>query len=517
MLRYPLRLPVRKNREQRVRAVSQLLTAMLATPTAIDSIDVSENASPVGLSPAFSVSMGILAFYSSAVFFPSALQAGQRYAKMKVLSSYESPIVYGSATASVVTNAFFNWPAYCDIWGNHDSFLEWCRDAAKAFCENPGRHAFAFVASAGTILPFWYVSLKDNIGWNIFVSTAAIANIPVFYCGSEIFFEVMAYAEVEWLRLQCCLLLYAIACQDVTGIKQSIEHNQLKSLLVRHFLQLADDFRMASDEEKNNFVSFLLSAADDERLLGDLLNRQANNEMLPHYHNPIRESYILIGLKFFVLGGLGMLQNFGHVVEAYQSGAEYHFVVGVIFALSNLLPGLGYTVKGIMGFGLVELFVELFLGKKTQQATSCLYTMVMLIVLTGVRMAYVFSGMSGDQLNYDSALYCSRGKYMLFASILGFLANIGTALVFNAPQVEIKLKEIQHTKPTTLAEGQFRECQKQLDEWVEVTRRLPLSDIDVLMNQSKIGDVMSTFFSGAKSEKSVAGVTYSPLANRDNV
>ena len=75
MPRYPLRLPVRKNRGQRVRAESQLLTAILATPEAINAIDVSENASPVGLSLAFSVSMVLLAFYSSAVFFPSALSA----------------------------------------------------------------------------------------------------------------------------------------------------------------------------------------------------------------------------------------------------------------------------------------------------------------------------------------------------------------------------------------------------------------------------------------------------------
>lgn len=458
-----------------------LLEIALAISEKIKDAEVDE---PSELNQTFAVSMCVLSLYSSAVFFPSAVQAGERYAEM-IPKHARSVIAYGGGTASVVTNTFFNWSSFCEIWQGDVSFLLWCSDALKAFLSNPIQHMFALLNSAGTILPFWYISLTDDMGWNFFVTTAALANIPVFYYGSEVFFEVITYAEMVRFALQLQWLLASITCRDRAEINKRIELTRIKSLLITHFLKLADDFRMASDHQKTLFTDYISSSESNEALFAKLLE-VSDSIALPDYHNPIREDYVLLFLKYFVLGGLGMLQNFGHAVEAYRFGAQYHWSAGAFCLLFNLLPGLGYTIKGIMGYGLLEL---LFSKTPPSDTARTSYFSMMTFFLVIARVCYLLSGLSGDELNYQSVLFFNREETLL-ALIIGIFSNIGTALVFNAPQCEVKLQELSQPKPLRSNDR----YQKQLDAIVHDVRTLPLEVIEVMVNHPKTEGAMQRFF-----------------------
>jgi len=436
------------------------------------------------LNQTFAVSMCVLSLYSSAVFFPSAVQAGERYAEM-LPKNARSVIAYVAGTSSVVTNTFFNWSSFCEIWQSHASFSLWCSDALKAFLSNPIQHMFALLNSAGTILPFWYISLTDDMGWNFFVTTAALANIPVFYYGSEVFFEVIKYAEMVRFALQLQWLLASITCRDRTEINKSIELTRIKSLLIAHFLKLADNFRMASGDEKTPFTLNISSSDSNEELFIRLLE-ESSQPILSNYYNPIREDYVLLFLKYFVFGGLGMLQNFGHSVEAYQFGAQYHWSAGAFCLLFNLLPGLGYTIKGIMGNGIVEL---LFSKTPTSDTARTSYFSMTTFFLVIARVCYLFSGLSGDELNYQSVLFFNK-ELTLLALIMGICSNIGTALVFNAPQCEVKLQELSQPKPLTTNDR----YQKRLDAIVHDVRTLPLEVIEVMVDHPKTERAMHSFF-----------------------
>ncbi|MES2205017.1 MAG: hypothetical protein V4496_07360 [Pseudomonadota bacterium] len=452
-----------------------------------------ENVSQKCKSYAFTAVVVLVAFYGSIVFFPSALQADQRYAEMSP-DWLKSTIIWGGAVAAVVTNTFFDASIYSDIFKNHNSFLQWCWYEAKDIYEKPIRNFLALLASAATILPFWYVSLTNDIVWNVFVSTAAATNIPVFYGALDMFLEVLAYAEVERFKLWCQWLLNGLFCCDLKKINDAIEYTKIKSLVIAHFLELADDFYLASDEQKQKFISLLEDAKNDEDRLSILLgNYPKSEEVLPHYHNFVRENTFLSIIKS-ILGLMGLLQNFGHVIESYKFGAQYHPYLGAVCALLNLLIGLAFTFSGMIQPG----FLEVLFNKKPKKNKSCgdYFTRDNFFAVL-VLACFVCSGMSGDQLNYDSALYVGADESLAYT--IGILSGIGTALVFNLPQGIKQLWEMQLPKPLS----SFDTYQKRLNEMVGETRNLPLKTIEFFVHSETTSSMAHTFFVNKKFDSSV--------------
>ncbi len=464
----------------------------------------------LGQNPTYVIVVGIFAFYSSFVLFSSAFQAGDRYSDMVPNSRWL--FAWTGAICAMLTNTTFNWIAYIEMGQNHTSFSTWLSEWLSAWRHSFLKQFIALCASAGSILPFWYISLTDNMLWNALMTTSALANIPVFYSGADMFYEILSYSEVQWFFLQFQLLVAMLCCQDTANIKKLIEYTKIKSLLVTHFLDLADDFRLANASERRAYINGFSPNSQDQLEL--LLQTNIYQVDPPHHPNRIRESYFLLCIKFGFLGFLGMLQNFGHIVESYQAGAGYHIVVGCIFVLCNLVPDIGFTIKGILGFGLLELLIELlewgsklFSCQQSQTEASVNWLRVMGVTLMA-RIAYAFSGLSGDQINYDSARYC--GISAMNAMFIGLGANIGTAFVFSGPQCELLLKKILQPKPINDDEARQLAFEIELDKLAGDYRVLSLGAMKSLVSDERTRGTMHRFFQN-KEFKTLVSTVESPF------
>ena len=446
---------------------------------------------------------------STSVYFPSSMQAGQRYSdKVPQLAWF---FEWGGAIAASLTNAVFNWAEYYRMGQGHVSFLAWLTMGLLAWtknCKSLLRQCVNLCTALGSIIPFWYISLTNNTGLNILYATSAMANVPVFYSGADSFYEVMSYAQMQKIYLY---LTYFMCFYDTEEFNRLLEYTEIKTFLTTHLLDLADDFRLASPEEKTKFIRLFSNDQTDINKLSTLLRVNIQDHPLPHVPNLFREQYVIsyfLSLLVFLLGVCGMVQNFGHIVEAYRAGAQYHWTLGVFLAVCNAIPGLGFTIKGILGVGLLNLLVELCLNWKKMQ---CSYIMMLCTI---ARICYVFSGFSGDELNYQSVLYfkpflmpafgCTLEQLEIFAFVIGLMANIGTALVFNGPQCERLLKYFFQTKPTSHEEVQHQEVEAQLYEYAEASRALPLSVIEDLMEDEQTQGVMLSFFQHKKSNVTIS-------------
>ena len=482
------------------------LLATLATLTKIaDNSYVSKSTRHAAC---FLLVVGMLSLFSSVTFFTSAFDAGERYSTYTKRYPYISWIFnqWFLGVAAVLTNSFFNWAAFCQMGRGHVSFMSWLAAGLLAWKENPVRQIVALCGGAGSIVPFWYLSLTDDELWNSVVSASAAINIPVFYSGTDLCYEVLCYPEVTWVWLQPCRLF---TCYSSTYLEKKNELIKVQLLLVNHFLDLADDFRKAGTNQKNDYIKLFV---DHERGLKNLLriSDDADAICLPHHPNIIRNNnYLLIIKCFWSL--LGVWQNFGHVVEAYKAGAQWHLALGIFFALCNLGPDIGYTISGVLGFGLLELLIELFSGKKSTGQDSARFSIYFFLLMIVMRLSYDFSGFSGDQVNYEAAIFC--GFNVTVAFIMGLLSNLGTAFVFNGPQCELLLQDVFRPEPVTDNDKRLANFQAELDSLPGICRTLTPDDIEELRSDRETEGVLFDFFK-SKGLNTIVSTVESPLFNR---
>lgn len=466
----------------------QKATTLFSIMNLLSQAEFEEDAS----SKTFIAIMGLISAYSSVLYFPSALLAGKRYADM--LPNTDWLFIWVGSVSSSLTNAIFNWSAYCDMGHQYTSFFSWLEDGYLAWKNSPFRQIVNLCTGAGSILPFWYICLGSNMLWNLVLTTSALANIPVFYSGSEKFYEVMAYSETQWFVLQCQLFFACLVCADTDELKKSIELTKIKTLLVTHWLDLADDFTLASSDQKNAFIALFDNNKSEKERWNAFLNVEPS--ILPHHFNIIRNSYWLLFMKYIVLGAFGMIQNFGHIVESYRAGASYHWLLGLVFAFCNFLPSIGFTVKGILGFGLVELCVEFFLNPKCSINVFSTHSFFLFLFSVLARVSYFFSGLSGDEINYQCALFI--GAPMWLAFLIGLMADIGTAFVFNGPQCEVMLGEHLQAKPVTHDEKKQKAFELELNRSIDRVRTLPLDAVESFVRNESLRKTLMTFFQNKK-------------------
>ncbi|MBP9727065.1 MAG: hypothetical protein KBD83_06355 [Gammaproteobacteria bacterium] len=435
----------------------------------------------------FLMVVGMLSLFSSVTFFTSAFDAGERYSTYTKNYPYISWIFnqWFLGASAVLTNSFFNWAAFCKMGRGQVSFMSWLTAGLLAWKENPARQIVALCGGAGSIVPFWYLSLTDDELWNIVVSASAAINIPVFYSGTDLCYEVLCYPEVTWVWLQPLRLATYYSNE---ALEQKNELIKIQLLLVNHFLDLADDFRKANTDQKNSYIASFLNA---EGKLENLLQMKDDAGYFPAHTNIIRKNNCLLIMKC-VWSLLGVWQNFGHVVEAYRAGAQWHFALGIFFALCNLGPDIGYTISGVLGFGLLELLIELFLCQKSTSQDSARFSIYFFVLMIVMRLSYAFSGFSGDQVNYDAATFC--GLNVTVAFVMGLLSNFGTAFVFNGPQCELLLQNVFRAEPVTVNDEQLADFQAELDSLPVICRTLTPDDIEELRSDEKTGAALFCFF-----------------------
>jgi hypothetical protein len=442
---------------------------LLATLTELTAIAAqsTEKSSVTRHSACFLMTVGMLSLFSSVTFFTSAFDAGERYSTYTKGYPIFNPWFLG--VAAVLTNSFFNGAHFCKIGREQVSFMSWLEAGLLAWQENPVRQIVALCGGAGTIVPFWYLSLTDNQLWNIAVSASSLINIPVFYSGADICYKMLCYPEVTSIWLQPLRLA---TCYSNEALEDKNDLIKKQLLLVNHFLDLADDFRKAETTKKSAYINLFNN--NDENLKNLL---RINNVHFARYPNIIRENNGLFMIKCF-LSLLGVLQNFGHVVEAYRAGAQWHFAFGIFFALCNLVPDIGYTISGVLGVGILEVLAEFFSRQKSTSQDSAPFSIYFFVLMIVMRLSYFFSGFSSDQLNYDASKFC--GFNVTAALTMGILSNLGTALAFNGPQCEMLLQNVFRPEPVTNEDKKIANFQEKLDSLPEICRTLTPRDIEYL-------------------------------------
>ncbi len=391
----------------------------------------------VTYSTKFLVWTTFLAVASAAIFFFSAQKASEDYVALLPEHGKDASFIFEwiAPVSVALTNTIFNHEVFLNLWGSIEKLWPALLAYLHYMWQHPLVESNAWLVSAATILPFWYISIRDPIEFFIPETISSLLCLFIFYNGAETCYQVAAYPSMQrfWLNIQLCFLsLVAIFFRDNVSLAienciHLIEVAKAKSLLVDALEDTYYTFYYTSPDNRKKFVDRLKNNETD--LLQALLVHQEDMPLIP---NLVYQSNVLLFIKFVIFGAFAMEQNFGHAVESYKAGAELHPVMGVILAAFNLVPSIGFTVKGILGYGPVEMALEIGGWRQSamQQSAPGYYRWIALM-----RFSDFFSGFSNNAVNTIGAKDCGASDQVAFW--VGLIANIGTVFGFNGPQCEL--------------------------------------------------------------------------------
>lgn len=386
------------------------------------SVTEKELAPSIELSTSFLFGTGIAALGSAVVFYFDGKKAGERYAAMVKNSAWLFEWV--GAICSALTNILFNWQAFIDNLKDESSIASWFISSV-AFCYNmPLKTLVKLCSSAGCVIPFWYISLTGSKAYNVLNSISGVLNLYVNFSGVEVCYQIVENVEVQRFRLNSQIAYARLCCADTSKLQLQLEWVNAKAVFVDQLKECYRAYFYANDSDRKNFIQL---CSDENKTLKAMLNYAVHLTPMP---NDIQSNFFLRFFKY-LLNLLGVFQNFGHLVIAYQVGALIHPALGVFLLLCNFLPSLGFTIKGILGMGPVELLYDAYHGRTSQMQRLLPYSLVFIIL---VRICYLFSGLSGDEINYEAAIALGIDKKTAF--VFGLAADVGTAAVYNGPQCE---------------------------------------------------------------------------------
>ncbi len=403
----------------------------------------------VTYSTKFIVWTSLLGLASAAIFFFSAQKASVYYVDLLSEQNQGASFIFEwfAPLCVAITNSIFNAEAFIALWGKIEGLLP----AFLAYCHyiftHPMTETNAWLVSAATILPFWYVSINDPAALFVPESISSFLCLFVFYDGAEEFMKIMSYPLMQQLRftIEFFVLDLCKSIADLCNFSNLSENLQnlmdqrtawlelvrVKTLLVNALEEVNYAYCYSSSANRNRFVEEL--KGNQQPLLSSLLTYpdalQVENGRIT---NPISQSRVLQFIKYGLFAFFAMEQNFGHGVESYKAGAQIHPMLGVVLALLNLVPSLGFTISGILGYGPVEMCLEItgYRRSAMQQIAPTQYNWIWLM-----RFSSLFSGFSNNALNLIGAKDC--GASPLLAFYVGLIANIGTVFGFNNPKCEL--------------------------------------------------------------------------------
>lgn len=438
---------------------------------------------------------GVAASISAAIYFFAAQPAGQEYSNRIDAPEAGWIFTWLAPISTALTNVLFNWEAFFSLWSGYDSLLVYSYAAFQALYINPFKEIAALCASAGSILPFWFVALGNNIGLNILITFSSIVSLFVYYNGADIFYQTTAYSETQLFLLRISYFFSRLTCRDVSNIESKINVAKKKKILMAHLNECYQHFYYFEYEQRQAYLSLYSSATEPTDQLRILLCQK--NESL--YTDLVNQSFLWQFIKYGILGLLGMMQNFGGIVISWEAGASTHIVLAAFLALCALVPSIGFSIKGILGYGLLELFHELTSTHVSH--LQRLWPKLYLSLVWPARFFYLLSGFGNDALNQEAAVYCGFNTNTV--RVIGILANIATALVFNGPQIECLLRRLLEI--ITLNFGEERDkcqirCQIQFRNTIEEFAMLPLREVERCLSDSPYSMIFSSFFHEKNTE-----------------
>ena len=435
----------------------------------------------------FIIGTGMLAVLSAVVFFYASIPAGERYAAMVPHSDWF--FIWATASFGGLTMMAFDWEIFFSMWRDESSFWSYLSGSAKTFYQRPFQVLFALCAGIGNIIPFWFVSLRKDLAFNMLITASTLAALFIFYGGTELCYQVAAYSEMQLLALRCRLFLACMTGENVQELERLIAWANIKLCLYNRFKNNYNALFYANDEERIVFFNSLNNASNENAKLSILLNV---TELTPQ-PNLVEQSNILSGIKYLCLDIPGILQNFGHAVEAWEAGLEWHISFAVIFTFFNLIPSIGFTLKGILGITLLHLFCDYWAGRTSQmQRLLPGYINALAWIM---RLVYILSGLGSDTINYIASKYLGASEEV--ACVIAGFSNIGTALVFNGPQCEalwIDLTEsLMLLQPETKEHAAEIVFQHEFRGFCTQLRSISLKDVESLVNNDEKSPVFALF------------------------
>ncbi len=365
------------------------------------------------------VASGIAAMLSALMFWSSSDKAGRRDG----MGDWR----YLSDVGGAGTNGVFNWESYLAIL----ALFSQQRLSGEANLISVKGELAEWVGSAVisffVVLGMWAVSLTGDPVEGILATVSAVLNLPVNAFGAIVFiawfkkFDFEA-RSIDWLG--------AHLWRAETKRQENLALRQARDLIAGQLRDQVSAFENLLTAKRSSVLEDLMQGS-----CFDIFKKLLDKNIADENHLSIERSgcfKLNIRLSYAVLAFTGIASNFGFAVASYEGGRKLVDTAGFgwICALMNIIPSLGFSIKGLLSLwgwlGSIERG-ERSMGRVEMPATY-LTACVLSIIFAS------FSGFSGDEAGYESwQKYCSALGGEVGAVISGIVHNIGSAFAFNLP------------------------------------------------------------------------------------
>lgn len=278
-----------------------------------------------------------------------------------------------------------------------------------------------WMVSAGiaffAVLPYWFASLQDDKTQIVLTTLSALLCGPVNLDGSKnLITWIKSFDPKDRLVDVVASTFFCRA-----GRPQRLALRKARNLVVKRLQDVVVAFK--DDRVKKSWLDVCVFGVNST--WKGIFKKLLLPESLDINPRPVScGSYLLFGL----LSVASVWANYGYTIDSYNGGKQLwdNEAWGWFCAVLHMVPGFGFTLKG-----LINIKQRMLSGRNSLErlAMPTTYT-----VLSGVMILFaLYSGYTGDEMNYQGCLqFISDNPWI--ALILGIIANIGTAIMFNGPQ-----------------------------------------------------------------------------------
>ncbi len=352
--------------------------------------------------------------------------------------------------SGALTNFFFNLETYLWIWEqaqnkklNNEEALTQNQHLIKVWL-------FATIAGIGTVLPSWIAALDSSTDFML-ATLAAICDLPVNIAGAKLL--------VDWAR----------TTRLVAG-NDEIANTRRK--IVAKLRQRAAAIRANGEREGDGTINI-------EQLTA-IYNDESETEIINHHFCC---TATLMTLKS-AIWLIALYQNYGAVYFSYKDAAKIQLSLGLFALFANLIPSLGFTIKGMTGLVLpmAEGNFPITFGVQHHSKKFWLCFTLLSLIAAG-------SGFTAGQMGYEAweQLPGWGGENAKLASDI--VSNVGAVVIYNFPQCLLflnRLFELYQCKIATPEQQQAYQYADKLEQTADVVEKMKDDAINELTEEGNV-------------------------------
>jgi hypothetical protein len=370
------------------------------------------------------IGVSIAAILSGVLYALSSSAAGERWDEQLnsgvfFLCAYE--------IGGAVSNALFNAESYLTLYDyryNKQNNNEIQLIGPK---NNTIQWALASFVGFFTLLPIFYQAFKSTQSvWLIVLNVfSSLLNLPIYTDGAYSLGETIKDLKISETFNE----------QEKLGQWQETQQELYGRL--EKFIQL---YTQADSNQKTELYNSLTQSADSAP---SFINALISNTQGAQTKNISIRTRRIIQTLMVAATFCSLYQNFGYSILGGQAGQDIgkffkannsvNLAIAVLFATMNLIPSLGFSIKGLVTIR--DTFYKLARNESSiaQDINHNLFKIAALSILING----FFSGGTSDQANYTS--WCVvNGKEencgSMEAWISGIIGNVGAGWFYNLPQ-----------------------------------------------------------------------------------